>query len=85
MRYRASRISEGIEAIRHALRPASGEARLLIDPRCRGLIAALRAYRYPDGGGENPHKDGVHDHPIDALRYYFVNTQAREAVRVRRY
>ena len=85
VRYRASRIGEGIEAIRHALRPASGEARLLIDPRCKGLIAAMRGYRYPEGGGENPHKDGVHDHPIDALRYYFVNVQASDQVRVRRY
>ena len=85
VRYRASRVSEGIEAIRHALRPASGEARLFIDPRCKGLVAALRGYRYPEGGGENPHKDGVHDHPIDALRYYFVNTCASDAVRVKRY
>lgn len=85
VRCRQSRITEGLEQIRHALRPAAGQPRLFIDPRCVHLIAALRSYRYPDTGGEAPLKDGEHDHPIDALRYYFVNAGASEAVKVRRY
>ena len=24
---------------------------------------------------ELPYKDGIYDHPIDALRYFFVNTR----------
>ena len=85
VRCRQSRINAGLEQIRHALRPATGEPRLFIDPRCVKLIAALGSYRYPDSGGESPLKDGVHDHPVDALRYYFVNTSVSEGVRVRRY
>ena len=33
----------------------------------------MKAYRYSESGGELPIKDGQHDHPIDALRYFFVN------------
>lgn len=76
VRTRSSRIVEGLEAIRAALRPAHGRPTLRIHPRCRRLIRALRAYRYGPGSGEVPLKDGVHDHPVDALRYYFVNRRA---------
>jgi hypothetical protein len=69
---RASRIVDGIEMIRQALRPAAGEPTLFIDPRCKGLIEALKGLRYPTTG-ELPKKDGTHDHPIDALRYFYVN------------
>ncbi|MHC4525663.1 MAG: phage terminase large subunit family protein [Planctomycetota bacterium] len=73
--YRKSGILEGVEKIRAALRAGDGTSRLVIDPRCRRLIEALRCYHYPEGGmlSEMPHKDGVHDHPVDALRYFFVN------------
>jgi hypothetical protein len=30
------------------------------------------------GAGELPQKDGVHDHAIDALRYFFVNYREKE-------
>ncbi len=85
VRTRPSRIADGLEQIRCALRPATGEPRLFIDPRCVKLIAAMRSYRYPDSGGEAPLKEGEHDHPIDALRYYFVNASVNETVRVKRY
>ena len=68
-----SYIIDGVEAIRAALRPAEGAPRLFMHPRCKRLIAAMKAYRYPEGGGEVPIKDGEHDHLIDALRYFFVN------------
>jgi len=70
---RRSFIVDGVETIRAALRPGDGAARLYIHPRCKRLIAAMKAYRYPEGGGEVPLKDGEHDHLIDALRYFFVN------------
>lgn len=73
VRHRSSRIVDGIEMVRAALRSASGAVRLTVHPRCRRLVAALRGYRYPDGGGELPLKDGTHDHLVDALRYHFVN------------
>lgn len=77
--YRKSGIVEGIEKIRAALKTADGAHRLIIDPKCRHLIDALQGYRYPDNGAsELPLKDGVYDHPIDALRYFFANFDAAE-------
>jgi phage terminase large subunit len=78
---RRSRIVDGLESIRNALRPADGSSpRLVIHPRCVALIAAMGAYRYADpqtdpvsACSELPVKDGVHDHLVDALRYFFVN------------
>jgi hypothetical protein len=87
VRHRASRIVDGLEMIRAALRPADLNLppRLFIHPRCKRLTHALQAYRYPDAGGELPLKDGEHDHLIDALRYYFVNRQSSETKTPRRY
>lgn len=75
--HRASRIYEGIEKIRAALRSGDAASRLVIDPRCTRTIEALRCYHYPDAGAKSPSelpdKDGLYDHPIDALRYFFIN------------
>ncbi len=73
VRCRRSSILEGVELIRASLRSATGESTLSIHPRCAGLIAALQSLRYQSATSELPLKDGVHDHPIDALRYFFVN------------
>ncbi|MEO6436538.1 MAG: hypothetical protein ABIP55_12375 [Tepidisphaeraceae bacterium] len=73
VRARHTPIVEGIEQIRFALRPAAGEVRLFISPRCVRLIRAMQSYHYGKGGSELPLKDGEHDHLIDALRYHFVN------------
>jgi hypothetical protein len=72
-KYRSSAILEGIELIRRALKAGDGQSRLVISPKCQRLIEAMRCYHYPQRGGEMPEKDGVYDHPIDALRYFFVN------------
>ncbi len=87
-RARPSAIVDGLEVIRRHLDggptgAGSGGPVLRIDPQCERLIRAMEAYRYPDpgegrggrrgGNSELPIKDGVHDHPIDALRYFFVN------------
>ncbi len=73
VRTRGSGILEGIEMIRHALRPAAGEVKLFVSGKCERLIKALAGYHYAPGGSELPVKDGEHDHLIDALRYHFVN------------
>jgi hypothetical protein len=78
---KASPILDGIELIRALIAPASDATRprLVIHPRCRHLIAALEAYRYPVHRiDERPEKDGTHDHPIDALRYWLVNEHGGE-------
>jgi hypothetical protein len=85
-RYRKSSILEGIELIRRALRNGRGESTLIISPRCKTLIESLRCYHYPDTTTiELPVKDGVYDHPIDALRYFFVNRfgQSSKVVEIR--
>lgn len=86
VRFRRSGILEGIELIRRSLRAGDGKKRLVISPRCQRLIEAMRCYRYPeDGGGELPVKDGVYDHPVDALRYFFVNYERTGKTVSRRY
>ena len=77
---RPSQIVDGIELIRAALRSAAGQVRLHVHPRCGKLIRALQSYRYLTPQSELPEKDGTHDHPIDALRYYFINRQIAKAV-----
>jgi hypothetical protein len=85
-RCRRSGILEGIELIRRALRDGRGKSRLVISSRCVRLIEALECYHYADSSShEIPLKDGVYDHPIDALRYYFVNRRYSDKVIVRQY
>ena len=86
-RYRRSSILEGIELIRRAIRSGDNRSTLLISPRCPQLIEAMRCYHYPDSqvAGELPQKDGLYDHPIDALRYFFVNFKRRQRPTARRY
>lgn len=88
-RYRRSGILEGIELIRRAIRCGDGRSSLVISPRCPRLIEALQCYHYPDASGaaagELPLKDGIYDHPIDALRYFFVNVAQNTKTSTRRY
>jgi len=88
VRYRRSGIAEGIELIRRAIRAGDGKSRLVISPKCPRLIEALTCYHYPDSpaaGDELPLKDGVYDHPIDALRYFFINYTLPNKVATRNY
>lgn len=77
---RPSQIVDGIELVRAALRSAAGQVRLRVHPRCVKLIRALQSYRYRTPHSELPEKDGTHDHPLDALRYYFINARIANAV-----
>jgi hypothetical protein len=89
VRYRRSGILDGIEFIRRAIRDGQGRRSLVISPRCVRLIEALQCYHYPQdlaaAGGELPLKDGVYDHPIDALRYFFVNYNHPSRIATRSY
>ncbi len=88
-KYRRSGIAEGIELVRAAMRDGLGKSKMIISPRCPRLIEALQCYHYPDAvsgsDAELPDKDGIFDHPIDALRYFFVNYQKKSAVISRQY
>jgi hypothetical protein len=89
VRYRRSGILDGIELIRRAIRDGQGRSSLVISPRCCRLIEAMQCYHYPQdlaaAGGELPLKDGVYDHPIDALRYFFVNYKCKPKTIIRHY
>ena len=88
VRFRRSGILEGIELIRRAIRSGDGQSTLIISPRCQRLIEAMQCYHYPQFGGsagELPLKDGLYDHPIDALRYFFVNHNRPTKTSTRRY
>jgi len=86
-KYKKSGILEGIEKIRAALLSGDNTSHLMISPKCETLIQALRCYHYPEDGlpTELPHKDGTHDHPIDALRYFFVNFDGLDGIRSKKY
>lgn len=88
-RFRRSGILEGIELIRRAIKAGDGKSRLVISPRCQRLIEAMRSYHYPENTSSNraelPLKDGLYDHPIDALRYFFVNYKHSSKAASRRY
>ncbi len=87
VRYRRSSILEGIELIRRSIRTGDGQSKLVISSRCAKLIEALRCYHYPESSApdELPLKDGLYDHPIDALRYFFVNHNRGTATVTRSY
>lgn len=77
---RRTEVDEGVELIRAALHPASGEPTLFIHPRCRYLIRSLTCLTYVRQRLRYaPFKDGEHDHAADALRYHFVNKVKRTA------
>ena len=88
-KYRRSGIAEGLELVRAAMRDGLGKSKMIISPRCPRLIEALQCYHYPDAvsgcDAELPDKDGIFDHPIDALRYFFVNYQKKSAAVSRKY
>ena len=86
VRYRRSGIAEGIESIRRAIRDGAGKSRFIVSPKCVRLIEALTCYHYPDSHAESelPLKDGVYDHPIDALRYFFINHAGNTAKSINR-
>ncbi|MDX2116468.1 MAG: hypothetical protein SFZ24_12735 [Planctomycetota bacterium] len=70
IRWRREGLAAGLLAVRARLGPSRGGPTLLVARSCTRLIEALLSYRYPDDAhAEQPLKDGVHDHPADALRY----------------
>lgn len=88
VRFRRSSILEGIELVRRIIRSGDGRSSLVISPKCQRLIEAMQCYHYPDnvtGGKELPLKDGLYDHPIDALRYFLVNYAGNTKTASRRY
>jgi len=72
MRYRPSRILTGIEMVKSLLCDANGDRRLFFSAGLKKISDDLRRYRWLENGDE-PEKDGICDHSLDALRYFAVN------------
>ena len=71
-------INSGVSHVRNFILSQDGTRRLHIDENCNGIIEDFEGYRYPDEAEgkdlkETPLKDGLHDHGMDAVRYFFVN------------
>ena len=72
----AAEVKNGISIIRAFLQPAGGPARLRVAGKCKQLVKAFESYRQREVNGEfvdEPVKPQACDHPLDALRYYFIN------------
>lgn len=81
----ATEIANGINLIRAALAPASGRPRLFIAGKCKRLIEAFESYKLRKVNNEwidEPIKPQPCDHPMDALRYYFVNRHSTSKTKV---
>lgn len=74
-------IVDGVNCVRSRFVDADGNVHLKIAARCVKTIEALQGYHYPEKDGEQseePEKDGVFDHPMDALRYYTTYRHTRK-------
>ncbi len=78
IRARASKIEEGMDLVREMLREREGAPGLMVSPLASKTIDDFHGYRLrQDGLG--PEKDNIHDHTMDAVRYFAVNLMgARE-------
>jgi hypothetical protein len=59
-----------------------GHPAILIHPRCKIIIAALKGGYHLKEDGETPKKDGYYDHLMDALRYGVFNIYGAGMVNV---
>ncbi|MCK4625071.1 MAG: hypothetical protein KAV00_07160 [Phycisphaerae bacterium] len=72
----ARNVHNGLNLIRGYLQPAAGPPRLFVAGKCKRLIQAFESYALRKVNNEyidEPIKPQQWDHPMDALRYYFVN------------
>jgi hypothetical protein len=77
-------VTNGINLVRDFLAPASGNIRLLVADRCKWVIQSMQNYAWRTVNGvhiDEPEKNTPWEHPMDALRYYFVNRHTPPDVR----
>ncbi len=70
--YRKSSLHTGINLVREKLMDASGKVFLKVSGNCKKVISDFRQYSKRENS-EEPRKDNVSDHTMDALRYFVVN------------
>lgn len=74
------RLISGINKVRAYLCNVNEEVRLRVLDTCTGCTQMFENYHYKeDGSSDEPVKDGVFDHPADAIRYYveFIDKSLR--------
>lgn len=49
-----------------------GHPEIIIHPRCQKTIRAFQEYQFQEGT-ETPEKDGIHDHPMEAVQYFALH------------
>ena len=73
-------VQTGLELIRDWLAPAAGQSRLTISGQCKWLIESFCNYRNQRTASgayiDRPEENTPWEHPLDALRYFFVNELA---------
>ncbi len=69
----------GIFAVRAKSLDANRNPHLFVHPRCKRLIDDFRKYHYPENArgsaSELPEKDDIHDHTMDAVRYFVTSLE----------
>ncbi|MFC1554635.1 hypothetical protein ACFL7D_08380 [candidate division KSB1 bacterium] len=70
--YRNSSVMAGIDLVREKLRNASGEISLFVSSSCLRTVSDFCRYIKKAGSNE-PKKDGLAEHTMDAVRYLMVN------------
>jgi hypothetical protein len=78
----ASKIEEGADLVREMLREREGIPGLMVSPLAPRTIDDFHSYRLKEDGSA-PEKDNVHDHTMDAVRYFVVNLMGVREKRVR--
>lgn len=82
VRARASKIEEGVDLVREMLRDREGVPGLMVSPLASQTIDDFHGYRLTEDG-LGPEKDNVHDHTMDALRYFVVNWMGTKSEKVK--
>ena len=72
IRAKASRIDEGVDLVRELLREREGAPGLMVSPAAAKTIEDFQGYRLREDGSA-PDKDNIHDHTMDAVRYFVVH------------
>jgi len=73
---KGSSIQAGLALVRSFIKTVSGDRRFFVTKQCINTIKSFRGYQYAtaaQGVKEEALKDGIHDHMMDAIRYFFVN------------
>jgi len=78
--FRPSGVLSGVNLIREKLKSADGSVFLFIGRNCSRITSDFRGYRKKEKSDE-PKKDGITDHTLDALRYMVINIFQKQRVK----